>query len=77
MKNEEELRVQRGPDVDKVSFHARPDHNVHSTLGVDTGATGPRWRMDYIEGGEVGRGGKEWKGEVRISKDTSNKEPFV
>jgi hypothetical protein len=35
---EEELRVQRGPDVNEVSFRARPHHNVHSTLGVDTGA---------------------------------------
>jgi hypothetical protein len=31
---EEELRVQ-GPGVNEVSFHTRPHHNVHSTLGVD------------------------------------------
>jgi hypothetical protein len=37
---EEELRVQ-GPSVNEVSFRARPHHNVHRILGVDTGATGP------------------------------------
>jgi hypothetical protein len=37
---EEELRV-RGPGMNEVSFRARPHHNVHRTLGVDTGATGP------------------------------------
>jgi hypothetical protein len=26
----------RGPGVNKVSFRARPHHNVHNTLGVDT-----------------------------------------
>jgi hypothetical protein len=57
---EEELRVQRGPGVNEVSFRARPHHNVHSTLGVDTGATGPRWRVDSIEGGGgMGMGGEE------------------
>jgi hypothetical protein len=45
---EEELRVQ-GPSVNEVSFHARPHHNVHRTLGVDTGATGPLKRVDFIE----------------------------
>jgi hypothetical protein len=40
------------PGVNEVSFRARPHHNVHSTLGVDTGAIGPRWRVDSIEGGE-------------------------
>jgi hypothetical protein len=29
------------PGVNEVSFRARPHHNVHGTLGVDTGATGP------------------------------------
>jgi hypothetical protein len=37
--------------VNEVSFRARPHHNVHSTLGVDTGATDPRRRADSIEGG--------------------------
>jgi hypothetical protein len=37
---EEELRV-LGPGVNEVSFRARPHHNVHNTLGVDIGATGP------------------------------------
>jgi hypothetical protein len=36
---EEELRVKR-PGVNEVSFRARPHHNVHRTLGVNTGATG-------------------------------------
>jgi hypothetical protein len=31
----------RGPGMNKVSFRARPHHNVHSTLGVDIGATSP------------------------------------
>jgi hypothetical protein len=31
----------RGPGVNEVSFRARPHHNVHGTLGVDAGATGP------------------------------------
>jgi hypothetical protein len=34
---EEELWVQKGPGVNEVSFRARPYHNVHRTLGVDTG----------------------------------------
>jgi hypothetical protein len=56
----------KGPDVNEVSFCARPHHNVHSTLGVDTRAIGPRWRVDSIEGGGIGRGGgEEWKGEER------------
>jgi hypothetical protein len=33
---------ERGPGVNEVSFRARPHHNVHITLGVDAGATGPR-----------------------------------
>jgi hypothetical protein len=33
---------ERGPGVNEVSFHARPHHNVHNTLGVDAGATSPR-----------------------------------
>jgi hypothetical protein len=45
-----------------VSFRARPHHNVHGTLGVDTGATGPQWRVDSIEGGGVGRRGKRVEG---------------
>jgi hypothetical protein len=43
---EEELWVQRGPGVNEVSFRTRPHHNAHSTLGVDTGATDPRWRVE-------------------------------
>jgi hypothetical protein len=30
-----------GPGVNEVSFCARPHHNVHRTLGVDAGTTGP------------------------------------
>jgi hypothetical protein len=44
--------------VNEVSFRARPHHNVHSTLGVDIGAIGPRWRVDSIEKGGMGRGEK-------------------
>jgi hypothetical protein len=65
--------------VNEVSFRVRPHHNVHSTLGVDAGATGPRWRVDSIEGGRIERGGgeRDWKGEMDKTKDTSNREPFV
>jgi hypothetical protein len=52
--------------VNEVSFRARPHHNVHNTLGVDTGAIGPRWRVDSIEGGGLERGGKS--GRVRWDK---------
>jgi hypothetical protein len=52
----------RGSGVNGVSFRARPHHNVHCTLGVDTRTTNPRWRVDSIEGGEVGRGGKSGRG---------------
>jgi hypothetical protein len=48
---EEELLVQRGPGVNEVSFCARPHHNMHSTLEVNTGTTGPRWRVDLWKGG--------------------------
>jgi hypothetical protein len=48
--------------MNEVSFRARPHHNVHDTLGVDVGATGPRWRVDSIEGGGVGRGGERVEG---------------
>jgi hypothetical protein len=34
--------------VNEVSFHTRPHHNVHNTLGVDTEATGPQWRVDFF-----------------------------
>jgi hypothetical protein len=50
--------------MNEVSFHARPHHNVHSTLGVDTRAIGPRWRVDSIEGG-WGRERGEKSGGVR------------
>jgi hypothetical protein len=45
--------------VNEVSFRARLHHRVHRTLGVDARATGPRWRVDSIEGSEVGGGGKK------------------
>jgi hypothetical protein len=32
--------------VNEVSFRIGPHRNVYSTLGVDTRATGPRWRVD-------------------------------
>jgi hypothetical protein len=48
--------------MNEVSFRARPHHNVHSTLGVDIGATGPRWRVDSIEGGRIERGGERLEG---------------
>jgi hypothetical protein len=58
--------------VNEVSFRARPHHNVRNTLGVDRGATGPWWRVESVEGDGVRRGwGKEWKDEMRRSKDTS------
>jgi hypothetical protein len=51
---------------------------VHNTLGVDTGATGPRWRVDSIAGGRVEReGGKIGRVRWGKAKDTSNREPFV
>jgi hypothetical protein len=31
----------QGPGVNEVSFRSRPHHNMHCTLGVDIGATGP------------------------------------
>jgi hypothetical protein len=64
--------------VNEVSFCTRPHHNVHNTLGVDAGATSPRWRVDSIEGGRIERKGGPI-GRVRWdrAKDTSNKEPFV
>jgi hypothetical protein len=42
--------------MNEVSFRTRPHHRVHRTLGVDARATGPRWRVDSIEGSEVGGG---------------------
>jgi hypothetical protein len=51
--------------VNEVSFRVRPHRNVHNTLGVDSGATGPRWREDSIEGGEIVGRGKEWMGGAR------------
>jgi hypothetical protein len=50
--------------VNEVSFHARPHHNVHNTLGVDIGATGPRWRVDSIEVDRIGWEGVK-SGEIR------------
>jgi hypothetical protein len=45
---EEELWALR-PGVNEASFCARPHHNVHHTLGVDTGAIGPRGRVHSID----------------------------
>jgi hypothetical protein len=42
----------------KKNSGSRPHYNVHSTLGVDAGATGPRCRVDSIEGGGIEKGGK-------------------
>jgi hypothetical protein len=69
---EEELWVQGGPGMNEVSFCARPHRNVHSTLGVDTGATCPLCRVDSIEGGEK-------NGHVRWERDndTSDSGSFV
>jgi hypothetical protein len=44
--------------VNKVSIRARPHHNAHNTIGVDIGATGPRWRVDSMGKGGIGKGGK-------------------
>jgi hypothetical protein len=65
--------------VNEASFRARPHHRMHNTLEVDTGAIGPRWRVDSMEGGRIGRGGggEDWKDEMGRTKDTKNKEPFV
>jgi hypothetical protein len=67
--------------VNEVSVCTRPHQSVHNTLGVDTVATGPRWRVDSIEGGRIGRwrGGGGKIGRVRWSetKNTVNREPFV
>ena len=42
LQEEEEEELQVGwPGVNEGSFHARPHHNVHCTLGVDAVATGP------------------------------------
>jgi hypothetical protein len=38
---EEEEEEEEEPDVNEVSFCARPHHNVHYTLGIDVGATSP------------------------------------
>jgi hypothetical protein len=51
---EEELRVLVGPCVNEV-----PHRNVHNTVGVDTRATCPRWRVDFMEGGRIGREGEK------------------
>jgi hypothetical protein len=31
----QEPRVQGGPDMNKISFHAKPHRNMHSTLKID------------------------------------------
>jgi hypothetical protein len=63
--------------VNEVSFRARPHHRVHRTLGVDARATGPRWRVDSIEGSEVGRGGKKVERGGGEKEDINNKKPYV
>jgi hypothetical protein len=51
------------PNVNEVSFRAWPHRNAHNTLGVDAGATSPRWRVDSMEkGGGIGKGGKRNSG---------------
>jgi hypothetical protein len=45
-----------GPGVIEVSVCARPHHSTHSTLGVDTRATNPRWRVDSMGPSGIGRG---------------------
>jgi hypothetical protein len=52
--------------MNEVSFRTRPHHNVHNTLGVDTGTTGPRWRVDSME--KKGGGGEE-SGRVRCKRN--------
>jgi hypothetical protein len=56
-KKKKKISTKVGPGVNEVSFHARPHRSVHSTLGVDTRANGPRWRVDSIEGDRIGKGG--------------------
>jgi hypothetical protein len=48
-----------GPSMNEVFVHARPHYNVHSTLEVDIGDTSPRWKVDSIKWGEIGREGGE------------------
>jgi hypothetical protein len=45
-----------GEEEEEEEF--RVHHNMHSTLGVDTRATGARWRVESIEGGGIERRGK-------------------
>jgi hypothetical protein len=52
--------------VNEVPFRVKPHHNVHSTLGVDTGATGPRWRVDSMGGGRRGKRVEGERGEEKI-----------
>ena len=44
------------PGVNEVSFHARPHRSVYNTLEVVTGATDPRWRVDSMGHGRIGKG---------------------
>jgi hypothetical protein len=57
--------------VNEVPFRARPHHNVHRTLGVDVGATGPLWRVDSIEK-EGGIGIREERRKVTVTGNNSN-----
>jgi hypothetical protein len=55
---------------------------MHNTLGVDAGATSPRWRVDSIKEGRIekkggGEGGRFGGGDGIRLKDTSNREPIV
>ena len=42
--------------MNEMSFYARPHRNVHNTLGVDIGATNPRWKVDPMGLDKIGRG---------------------
>jgi hypothetical protein len=46
--------------MNEMSFRTKPHRNAHNTLGVDTGAIGPRWRMDYMEK----RGEEKWRNKM-------------
>jgi hypothetical protein len=68
--------MSKEPGVNEVSFRARPYHNVHSTLEVDTRATCPRWRVDSMEGGRVGREGEKNGHTKPLTKKSTNLHEF-
>jgi hypothetical protein len=43
------------PGMNEMSFCARPHYNVYSILGVDIGATNPRWKVDPMGLGRIGK----------------------